>query len=61
MEHILACIDESTYAGSVCDYAAWASQRLQLPVELLHIVQRANMVAKRGDLSGRSAWASRPG
>lgn len=52
MEHILACIDASTYADSVCDLAAWASKRLQMPVELLHVVQRKDAVAARGDLSG---------
>jgi nucleotide-binding universal stress UspA family protein len=52
MQHILACIDASTYAESVCDYAAWASRRLEMPVELLHVVQRADAVAARGDLSG---------
>lgn len=52
MEHILACIDASSYADSVCDYAAWASRRLQMPVELLHVVQRTDGVAARGDLSG---------
>lgn len=52
MEHILACIDASGYADSVCDYAAWASSRLQMPVELLHVVQRADAVSARKDLSG---------
>lgn len=52
MQKILACIDASTYANSVCDLAAWASQRLELPVELLHVVQRKDAVAARGDLSG---------
>jgi nucleotide-binding universal stress UspA family protein len=52
MQHILACIDASAYANSVCDLSAWASRRLHLPVELLHIVQRRNPVAARQDLSG---------
>jgi len=52
MEHILACIDASAYANSVCDLAAWASKRLELPVELLHVVQRRDAVAARHDLSG---------
>lgn len=52
MQHILACIDASAYANSVCDLAAWASRRLELPVELLHVVQRRNAVAARQDLSG---------
>lgn len=52
MEHVLACIDASTYADSVCDLAAWASGRLAMPVELLHVVQRGDAVTARGDLSG---------
>lgn len=51
-EHILACIDASAYANGVCDLAAWASKRLSLPVELLHVVQRRDAVAARNDLSG---------
>lgn len=52
MEHVLACIDASSYADSVCDLAAWASKRLAMPVELLHVVQRSDAAAHRGDLSG---------
>lgn len=52
MEHVLACIDASSYADSVCDLAAWASKRLSMPVELLHVVQRSDAVTARGDLSG---------
>jgi len=52
LQHILACIDASAYANSVCDLAAWASRRLELPVELLHVVQRRDAVAARHDLSG---------
>lgn len=52
MEHVLACIDASAYAAQVCDLAAWASRRLRLPVELLHVVQRKDAVAARRDLSG---------
>lgn len=52
MQHILACVDASAYANSVCDLAAWASKRLDLPVELLHVVQRRDAVAARNDLSG---------
>lgn len=52
MQNILACIDASDYANSVCDLAAWAAKRLEMPVELLHVVQRKDAVAARGDLSG---------
>jgi nucleotide-binding universal stress UspA family protein len=52
METILAAIDASGYATSVCDLAAWAATRLERPVELLHVVQRKDAVAERHDLSG---------
>lgn len=52
MTKILACIDASAYAPSVCDLAAWAARRLDLPVELLHVVQRKDAVTQRRDLSG---------
>lgn len=52
MQNVLACIDASSYANSVCDLAAWAAKRLAMPVELLHVVQRKDAVAARGDLSG---------
>lgn len=52
MENILAAIDASAYATSVCGYAGWAAQRLNLPVELLHVVQRQDPVTARRDLSG---------
>ncbi len=52
MRNILACIDASSYAASVCDLAAWAARKLEKPVELLHVVQRRDAVAERHDLSG---------
>lgn len=52
MQHVLACIDSSAYAACVCDLAAWASAKLDLPVELLHVVQPRNVVSQRHDLSG---------
>lgn len=52
MSKVLACIDNSAYAASVCDLAAWVSSRIDLPVELLHVVQRNDAVAQRRDLSG---------
>lgn len=52
METILAAVDASSYANSVCELAAWAAKRLELPVELLHVVQRKDAVAERHDLSG---------
>lgn len=59
MTKILACIDASAYAASVCDLAAWASKRLALPIELLHVVQRKDAVAQRHDLSGAIGLGAR--
>lgn len=52
MNHVLACIDASTYATSVVDLAAWAANQLHTDVELLHVVQRKDAVAARNDHSG---------
>lgn len=52
MKRILACIDASSYAASVCDLTAWAAERLSAEVELLHVHQRRDAVAARNDLSG---------
>lgn len=38
MTHILACIDGSDYAASVCDYAAWAAARLDASVLVVHVI-----------------------
>lgn len=52
MSKILACIDASSYAMSVCDLAAWLASRSKSDIELLHIVQRKSAVATRHDYSG---------
>jgi nucleotide-binding universal stress UspA family protein len=52
MKRILACIDPSAYAASVCDLTAWAANRLSARVELLHVIQRKDAVGARHDLSG---------
>lgn len=52
MARLLACIDASEYAASVCDHAAWAAARLPASIEVLHVVQRKGAVAARRDLSG---------
>lgn len=52
MTRVLACIDASIYAESVCSLAAWAASRLPGAVELLHVVQRKSAVAARRDYSG---------
>ena len=52
MSRILACIDASEYATSVCDHAAWAAKRIGASVESLHVIQRKDTISARRDLSG---------
>lgn len=40
MRKIVACVDGAAYTESVCDYASWAAQRLNLPLEFLHVLMR---------------------
>ncbi len=50
-EKIIALIDASIYARSVCDHAVWLAQRLDAPVELMHVLGRRE-ATQTGDLSG---------
>lgn len=52
MSRVLACLDASPYAQSVCQLAAWSARRLSIPVDLLHVVQRKSAVPTRNDLTG---------
>lgn len=51
MSKVIACIDASRIAPAVCDYAAWASLRLEAPLELLHVLPRTGQTTA-ADLSG---------
>jgi len=35
---VLACIDDSPYAGAVCDFAAWSAERMTAPLTFLHVL-----------------------
>jgi nucleotide-binding universal stress UspA family protein len=39
-DKIIALVDGSVYAASVCDHAAWVAQRTGAPVELIHVLGR---------------------
>lgn len=58
MTHVMACIDGSAFSTAVCDYAAWASQRLAAPLTFLHVLDRAQY-PQPGDLSGNIGLGSR--
>lgn len=49
---VLACVDQSNYAESVTDYATWAAQRMQCPMELLHVIDRHPRLEAVKDHSG---------
>jgi nucleotide-binding universal stress UspA family protein len=52
MAKILALIDGSIYAQSVCDLAAWAASRTLASVEVLHVLGRRDTTSAPVDLSG---------
>ncbi|MEM9047169.1 MAG: universal stress protein [Pseudomonadota bacterium] len=57
MSKILACVDGSVYADSVVDHAAWAAQRLSLPVDVMQVLGRRD--AQSTDRSGRIVAGAR--
>ena len=56
--HVVACIDASKSSLGVCDYAAWASQRMGEPLTLLHALDEETYPAKT-DMSGNIGLGSR--
>jgi len=39
-QKVLACVDQSHFADTVADYAAWAARRMEAPLEFLHVIDR---------------------
>ena len=58
MSKIIACIDGSPLAGSVCDHGAWLARRLALPLTLLHVLERS-LYPTAPDASGAIGLGSR--
>lgn len=52
LKKIIACVDQSSYVDSVAAYAAWAAERLQSPLELLHVIDRELHTSEGKDHSG---------
>ena len=44
---LVALIDGSGYAKSVCDYSIWAAEALSIPIELMHVIGR-----RQGECAG---------
>lgn len=49
---LLACIDHSLYAESVSGYAAWLATRLDSAVDVLHVVDSAQVPMESADYTG---------
>lgn len=56
---IIAFVDGSTYAASVCDHAAWAARRTGAAVEVFHMMGRRARSSEPADLSGAIALGAR--
>ncbi|MDH4612396.1 universal stress protein [Pseudomonas sp. BN102] len=54
MPEVMACIDDSASAPAVCDYAAWASLRLNVSLSFLHVLEPLRYPGE-ADLSG-NVW-----
>jgi nucleotide-binding universal stress UspA family protein len=52
MPNILVCTDGSAYAPSIYDHAAWAAQKLDASIHVLHLVDPHQETASGADLSG---------
>lgn len=49
---VLACVDQSHFAGTVADCAAWAATRMAAPLEFLHVIDRHPEIGSGEDHSG---------
>lgn len=49
---VLACVDQSHFADTVADYAAWAARRMDAPLEFLHVIDRHPEQGSGEDHSG---------
>jgi nucleotide-binding universal stress UspA family protein len=58
MTQVMACIDGSSITLAVCDYAAWASRKMDAPLDFLHVLGRSEYPIP-ADLSGNIGLGSR--
>jgi nucleotide-binding universal stress UspA family protein len=49
---IMACVDQSRFADYVTDYAAWVANKMNAPLELLHIIDSHPETSISEDFSG---------
>ena len=58
MTNVTACIDGSTASPAVCDYAAWASLRMEATLLFLHVLDKSEYPTE-SNLSGNIGLGSR--
>jgi nucleotide-binding universal stress UspA family protein len=58
MTNVIACIDDTRVSSAVCDFAAWASLRLEAPLVLLHVLDKSEYPLA-ANLSGNIGLGSR--
>lgn len=58
MNKVIACIDGSVYAASVCDHAAWAAGLCDATVEVVHVIDHHREHASVADHSGAIGFDS---
>jgi Universal stress protein UspA and related nucleotide-binding proteins len=59
MTKVLALIDGSQYAQSVCDHVAWIGSRTDISVDLLHVIGRRDVSTEPVNLSGNIGLGAR--
>lgn len=59
MKKLIALLDGSVYATSVCDHAAWIAKRTGAAVELVHVLGRHGVTSDTSDLSGNIGLGAR--
>lgn len=58
MKKVVACIDGTEVSAAVCDYSAWASLRMDAPLEFLHVLEKSEY-PEQTNLSGNIGLGSR--
>lgn len=58
MSKVIACIDGTDVSAAVCDYASWASLRMDAPLEFLHVLEKSEY-PEQSNLSGSIGLGSR--
>lgn len=59
MANLLALIDGSIYAKSVCEHAAWFARRMSGAVEIVHVLGRRDLSSQYENLSGNIGLGAR--